>query len=1104
MDGKQGFCECSARHVDGRRGILLTMARKRRRTQAGDGGTISIPGVEPVEVPVPPIVIEKVRQFAEHAETYESSNYSEAQLRIDFLNPLLEALGWDVNNKNGYAEAYREVVYEDALKVGGSSKAPDYGFYIGGRAAGGGRKFFLEAKKPSVAIRVDPKPAFQLRRYAYTAGLPLSILTNFKEFLVFDTRIQARPKESASAGLIMRVPYTEFPTRWGEIAGIFARESILKGSFDKYAQAKRKKGLVPIGDSFLADIEEWREAIAKDIAAGNPEIEVDELNFAVQRTIDRILFLRICEDRGIEPTANLLSVTNGERIYERLGQVFLGADDRYNSGIFHFPPVGKKADPDRTEPPDDLTLSLSISDKPLRKIIRSLYDIEGQETLYEFSVMPPEILGQVYEQFLGKVISLTPSHRVKIEEKPEVRKAGGVYYTPSYIVDYIVQETVGKLLEGKTPKDAAKLRVLDPASGSGSFLIGAYQFLLDWHLRWYLENDPDSHLKGRTPALVRVHSPSFAEERDAGPRGREGVYDYRLSTAKRKEILLNSIYGVDIDAQAVEVTKLSLLLKVLEGESQESVNAQLKMFHQRALPDLGKNIKCGNSLISDDFDDSELPDDDRAKINAFNWEREFPVIVKAGGFDAVIGNPPYVRIQTTVGKETAYFGEHYKTAVGNFDIYCLFVERSLELLNAKGAFGFIIPHRWHKTDYGEGLRLLLSQSKADRVIVDFDGFMVFDNASINTCILIIDQRGSGTSEYMRVKTPSVPLSALRASLDSGSNGVIDRGEVDLRLLASTEPWVFVWPHEMTLWERLNKVPTTLADFATDVFQGLKTGADSVFVGRLIGQSSGLTRFQSQVDKRIYDLESDLVFPLAKGGQMRRYDLRPPVHCIIFPYHDGSLAKWTEMVRRYPKIAKYLLQNRKTLESRDRGKMKGAVWYGYSRNQALELVRGPKILVPDYYAHASYCYDTTGETMFCGGGAGGYGIVPNQGVKPQYLLACLNSKLMDWYLQKISMRAYQTAFMYTKKYLVRLPIRDLDCSRKSDKTEHDRLVNLADRMLGLYSDLAKSKSPVEKERLQREIEVTDRRIDELVYELYGLTEEEITIVEDATAARSKES
>lgn len=256
-----------------------------------------------------------------------------------------------------------------------------------------------------------------------------------------------------------------------------------------------------------------------------------------------------------------------------------------------------------------------MDERVLKDILRRLY---YPDSPYEFSVLPSDILGQVYEQFLGKVIRLTAGHRAVVEAKPEVRKAGGVYYTPTYIVDYIVQHTVGKLLEGKTPhevggftkawKRSAKLRplrVLDPACGSGSFLLGAYQYLLDWYQKKYVEDGPEKHAKGRNPRLYR------------GPGG-----EWRLTTAERKRILLTHIYGVDIDPQAVEVTKLSLLLKVLEGETHETLDSFYRLFQERALPDLGANIKCGNSLIGPDFfagaEYSFLDEEERYRINPFD------------------------------------------------------------------------------------------------------------------------------------------------------------------------------------------------------------------------------------------------------------------------------------------------------------------------------------------------------------------------------------------------------------------------------------------------------------------------------------------------------
>ncbi|MGB4259039.1 MAG: N-6 DNA methylase [Phycisphaerae bacterium] len=469
---------------------------------------------------LPDTVRQLIEKFENDLDHYLSPAYNETLCRVDFINPMFEALGWDMSNRAGYADAYRDVIHEDAIKIGGATKAPDYCFRIGGT-----RKFFLEAKKPGVALKNNPEPAFQLRRYAWSAKLPLSILTDFQEFAVYDCRIRPSKDDKPSVARIFYCTYDQYPDKWGEIAAIFARESILKGSFDKFAESARgKRGTAEVDAAFLKEIEGWREQLARNLALRN-HLSQRDLNFAVQRIIDRIIFLRIAEDRGVETYGTLRALVDGPRIYERLLKIFHRADERYNSGLFHFHP-----EKGRNELPDELTPELSVDDKVLRDIIRGLY---YPESPYEFSVLGADILGQVYEQFLGKVIRLAGQHRAVVEEKPEVRKAGGVYYTPTYIVDYIVRNTVGRLVEGRegmTPKDVAKLRILDPACGSGSFLIEAYQYLLDWHLDWYIRNDPEKHAKGRKAAICRSRSGGW-----------------RLTTAKRKEILLNNIYGVDID-----------------------------------------------------------------------------------------------------------------------------------------------------------------------------------------------------------------------------------------------------------------------------------------------------------------------------------------------------------------------------------------------------------------------------------------------------------------------------------------------------------------------------------------------------------------------------
>ena len=400
---------------------------------------------------------------------------------------------------------------------------------------------------------------------------------------------------------------------------------------------------------------------------------------------------------------------------------------------------------------------MTIDDKVLKGVIKRLY---YPETPYLFSVIPPAILGHVYEQFLGKVIRLTDGHQAKVEYKPEVKKAGGVFYTPQYIVEYIVKHTVGELVKDKTPREVAKLRILDPACGSGSFLIGAYQFLLDWHRDWYIANlvpvfkeknsvaDPAVLALLPEPAprgkkkLAQVDLPIYK----AGTSGdaTRTRSDWRLTTAEKKRILLNNIYGVDIDQQAVEVTKLSLLLKVLEEENEENIDKQLKLFAERALPSLHDNIKCGNSLIGWDVMTPEMPADEIKRINPFDWDTEFADIMKAGGFDAVIGNPPYIRIQTMkewAPTEVEFYKKKFISASkGNYDHLCGLCRAGAFPAQQERAARVYPAAQIFQRQYGEPLRSVIAKGKHLKEIVHFGHQQVFENATTYTCLLFLGKK----------------------------------------------------------------------------------------------------------------------------------------------------------------------------------------------------------------------------------------------------------------------------------------------------------------------------------------------------------------------------
>jgi len=991
-----------------------------------------------------------VELFARNVDVYKRSDYKEARVRAEFIDPFFEALGWDVRNVRGYAEQYKDVVHEDALRTGSAVRAPDYCFRIGGV-----RKFFLEAKKPSVSVKGDVGPAYQLRRYAWSAKLLLSILTDFEEFAVYDCRHRPKPNDKASVGRVMYLTFDQYLDRFDDVYGVLARESVLKGSFDRYAQdTKRKRGTSEVNTEFLKEIEGWRESLARNIALRNPALSVHELNYAVQCTIDRIIFLRMCEDRGIEEYGRLLTLINGPHVYSRLGDLYRQADEKYNAGLFDFQS-------------DILTTTLTLDDKVLNPILAGLY---YPECPYEFSVLPADVLGQIYEQFLGKVIRLTPGHRAKVEEKPEVKKAGGVYYTPTYIVDYIVEQTVGKLVEGKTPRQIRKLRILDPACGSGSFLLGAYQYLLDYHLRWYEDHDPAKHARGRQPALYQ------------GPKG-----EWWLTTTEKKRILLNNIYGVDIDRQAVEVTKLSLLLKVLEGESQETLGQQLTLWQERALPHLGENIKCGNSLIGPDYFEAQLmPDEEEMRrVNPFDWEAEFPEAMAACGFDCVIGNPPYIRIQTMkewAPTEVEFYKREYKAASkGNYDIYVIFVERVLGLLSNRGRMGFILPNKFFATDYGEELRKLISKREALISIVDFGHGQVFEQATTYTCLLFLSGSKSASFEYVKVAPSAEILTGdLKFTVHPSSS-------------ISEKTWLFMSPLENRLFDKLKQNTIPLLKLPAAINRGSSTGNDKVFILRC-GSSPGqyLT-----VDGSKVTIEEDILRAPLFATDYTRYQFAPSSgKVIIFPYckHDADfeLLSEAELRTQFPQAYQYLRSQKRNLEKRKHYKS----WYSFSAPRSLAAHDIAQMVIPLLADRGLLTELPEGREGYCLMASGGFSIMigSDRGLSPKYVLGLLNSSLLFWYLKSISNRFRGGWITCTKQYVGRLPIRTINFDDPADVARHDKMVALVEHTLALHRNLAVATIPADKKLYKRRIQATDRQIEALVYELYGLTEEEIDIVE----------
>jgi type I restriction-modification system DNA methylase subunit len=988
-----------------------------------------------------------VGHFRINQAAYRGAGYKEAQTRLELIDPMFMSLGWDVGNAQHAAPAYREVEVEASLEVEGHLKAPDYSFRIGREA-----KFYVEAKKPGVDIQGSAGPAYQLRRYAWTKGLPLSVLTDFEEFAVYDTRKRPSEQDRASAARLLFLGFEEYGERWREVWDVFSKEAVLGGAFDQFAGRAAPRAKTQVDAEFLKDMEIWRELLARNFALRNPRLSVDDLNDAVQRTIDRIVFLRMAEDRGMEEHGRLQQLADKVEAYRGLIRLARQADDKYNSGLFDFSR-------------DKLTPGLALDDKVLRGILLDLY---FPHSPYAFNVLPPEILGSVYERFLGKVIRLTAGHQAKVEEKPEVRKAGGVYYTPAYIVNYIVGQTVGLGIAGKSPTQLRGYRVLDMACGSGSFLLGAYQALLDHYLIWYTENSPQKH-----PKALYVANPASGYRADPHSSSEPPVL--RLTSAERKRILIEHIFGVDIDRQAVEVTKLSLLLKVLEGETDETLGRQMRLIHDRALPDLDRNIQCGNSLIGPDyFSGRLLPDADELKrVNPFDWKAAFPEAMAAGGFDAVIGNPPYIRMEGF--KELkSYLKATYASHDERSDMYAYFIERSHRVLRPRGRFGMIVSNKFLRANYGEPLRGFIRENSAIESVVDFAGLPVFLGATVRTVVLITS-RNPNPGEYRFPYSPPFPVPVFRA-VASGSltvEAVTETSFVEVPSSMLSQPaWGFSGSEGEGVLEKAQAGTVSLSAYCEgEVCRGVVSGLSEAFVVDQATRDS-LVRRNRQAD--------EILKPFLNGRDIRRYSLEPKSQHLIYTFHGVD-------IRRYPAVEKHLLPFRDRLQKRATRQE----WYELQQPQYnfARFMDGAKIIFPDIATEPRFALDETGfyasNTAY---------FIPRRDL---YLLGLLNSRFGAFYFKRVCAGLEGTSATYLRffgQYLEGFPVRRIDFSSPAEEARHDKMVSLVERMLELHRRRQAAESDGERELLQRQIDSTDGEIDALVYELYGLSEEEIRIVE----------
>lgn len=978
-----------------------------------------------------------INKYKLDREYYLTSKYNETLLRSDFLDPFFELLGWDIKNNAGKATNEREVILEEALKANAleHSKKPDYTFRLFSE-----RKFFLEAKKPSVKIESDNETAKQVRRYGFTAKLKISVLSNFEHLIIYDTSVKVEKDDTFQKALIKKYHYTEYESKFEEITRLIGKKSVYSGKFDdEWIEIENKLDHYSIDKLFLNQINEWRKKLGAEIHQYEPDIDEYHLNDIVQSYLNRILFLRVCEDRNLEDYQTLLKFAN-ESDFNALIQKFKDADKRYNSGLF-----------------DQL-----LKDKIVENISSVFWDIIQHlyypESPYSFSVFSSNVLGNIYEVFLSEKLSIRAGGIELIKKPDNVDR--DIVTTPTFIINDILRNTVIVKCNGKTDKEILALKFADIACGSGAFLLELFQLLNDILTDFYLVNDKSK--------LIQTN-----------------INTYKLPFEIKREILLNCIFGVDKDYNAVEAAKFGLLLKLLEDEDINSTNNT-----KPVLPDLSQNIFFGNSLLNP----NQVESKNQTEINPFNFSKL--------RFDVIVGNPPYMKsedMKNITPLELPLYKTIYTSAYKQFDKYFLFIEQGLNLLTNDGILGYIVPSKFTKVGAGKKLRKLLAEKEYLHSIVSFGANQVFADKTTYTCLLILNKQPQKTFQYAEVKSLNSwkvrePEAVKYASKNTDK--------------LDSEVWVLVPPELTVAYNKIVSQSEKLVDLIgnENIFNGIQTSANNIYIFVPEKEDKKYYYFTKKgIEYKIEKLITKPYFQTSTGeDNLYTYRTFKPNARVIYPYKKNK--KGVDVIplqiieRKFPFAYKYLQENKPILNNPKRDikpepKTKNE-WHRYGRHQSLDSCGLPeKIIVGVLSVGDKYAIDTYG-TLISSGGTAGYCVVAipeDSKYSIYYIQAILNSKYLEWF-SALYGEVFRGGYIARgTKVLKNLPIRKINFSNSEDKTLHDTIVEKQKELIQIFDKIDSKKG---NKRalipLQSQFEREHKNLENLLAKLYDLGEDELLI------------
>lgn len=983
-----------------------------------------------------------VEKYESNRNFYRTLNFNETQVRNEFLDLLFEVLGWDIRNMSGKKTNEREVLLEESLKADAAthSKKPDYTFRLFGE-----RKFFLEAKKPCVDISTDDNPAKQVRRYGYTANLKISVLSNFEDLYIYDTSYKVEDGDTLVKARIKAYHYTDYENVAEELLELVGKESVYTGHFEEVWDDIELNVVHQSVDSlFLEQINQWRLMLGQQILSCDPDLEIDYLGDIVQSYINKILFLRVCEDRNIETYQRLLTIAD-HNSHKELVAKFKEADNKYNSGLFE------------ELISEDVIGNISSS---FWMIIRQLY---FPESPYSFTVLSSDILGRIYEIFLAEKLAVVDGE-LKIVKKPENAERD-IVTTPNFVVREILHQTAAEIIQGKTANEINNLKCADIACGSGAFLLELYQLLYDSLVDYYFENDRSK--------LVQT-----------------SIDTYKLPYEMKRNLLVNCIYGVDKDFNAVEACKFGLLLKLLEDEDVNSLSS----FHP-ILPDLSNNIFYGNSLLST----ADVPADDAFEINPFDFGDRT--------FDLIVGNPPYMKtedIKAFTPKEKSLYekGNRYTSAYKQYDKYFLFIERALNLLKPDGYLGYVVPNKFMKVGAAKELRNFIANNAYLKTMISFGAHQVFADKSTYTCIIVLEKNKHENFKYSEVSD----FIGWRVR-NVNAYKFCDRPSVTI----NADTWILCTDEHLPLLNAVTAHTKPLGDIVGDdyIFNGIQTSANKIYVFVPISETRTTYTFKA-FDGNEYEVEKAVTKPYFKtaqgAGAMSTYRTFKPNARVFFPYkkdNDGhlQLIPLTTIQRRYPLFYTFLMAAKPELDKASRDIQPKPTtadeWYRYGRHQSLEACEVEEKMIVGVLAQTDkYAIDNNG-TLVSSGGTAGYCLVsiPSDSQYSIYYIQAILGSIQGEWLASLYGEIFRGGYIARgTKVLKQIPIREIDFTDQNERNVHDDIADRQKRLIELGDKISKAaKNRRSLIPLQRQFDLLKHEQQNVINMLYGMTNDEVSLI-----------